>query len=282
MADPDEILIQHLGSARLDDLVEAQNRIFVDYLVPIRASRAFFIDFLKSVGGDLANVFVALEGDNIVGYATPVFDGREGWIGGIGILPRYRGKGIGTRLMAESEKLLAEKGVTEVFLEVIEGNRRAQQLYERLDYRPTKRLLCAEGKPVRFEGGETPVRSTLADILPIHAVAYGDACWQRRKTDAVVQSAKGAEIYRLDGGFVMVRSVESSGFIPFLGVTPQDRRHGVGTSLARCALDRLRELGAFKASVFNVTENETNLRLLDMFDFRVTMKQIEMRKTLKT
>ena len=78
----------------------------------------------------------------------------------------------------------------------------------------------------------------------------------------------------------MVRMVEANGFIPFLGVVPDKRRMGVGTSLARFALTRLHELGAFKASVFNVEENDPTLRMLDKFDFRITMKQIEMRKTL--
>ncbi len=284
MASPEhDIQIQHIDPARLDDLVDAQNRIFVDYLVPIRSSRTFFLDFLKSVGGQLANVLVALDQDRIVGYATPVFDVREGWIGGIGILPVYRGKGIGTRLMVEAEKFLRGKGVSWVYLEVIEGNHRAQRLYERLGYRATRKLVCAEGRPVRFEGfGEAPVRSTLEDILPIHASSYSQECWQRRKVDAVAQSSKGAEIYRLDGGFVMLRAVDSNGFMPFLGVSPDQRRKGVGTSLAKFALNRLYELGTFKASVFNVSETEANMRMLDMFDFRVTMKQTEMRKGLES
>ncbi len=282
MAAPESMIkIQHIEPARIDDLVEAQNRIFVDYLVPIRSSRPFFIDFLKSVGGNLGDVFVALDGDCIVGYVTPVREGREGWIGGIGILPGYRGKGIGTRLMAEAEELLRRRGVSEVSLEVIEGNQRAQRLYDRLGYRTTRKLLCAEGRPARFEGpGDPPTRATLAEVLPIHAAAYSDACWQRRKTDALAQSAKTAEIYRTDAGFVVIRAVESTGFIPFLGVLPDKRRQGIGTHLARFALNRLRELGTFKASVFNVPENEANLRILDLFDFRVTMKQIEMRKAL--
>jgi len=79
---------------------------------------------------------------------------------------------------------------------------------------------------------------------------------------------------------VMVRAVETNGFIPFLGVLPDMRRKGIGTSLARFALTRLYQLGAYKASVFNAEENDANLRMIDSFDFRVTMKQIEMRKAL--
>jgi ribosomal protein S18 acetylase RimI-like enzyme len=282
MEDPEHpVTIRRVGPAGLDDLVEAQNRIFADYIVPIRSSRTFFMDFMKSVGGDLSNVLVALDGGRIVGYVTPVQDKREGWIGGIGVMPRYRGHGIGTELMAAAEGMLKERGVTDVYLEVIEGNQKAQRLYERLGYHPRRKLLCAEGRPARFEGyGDLPERATLADILPIHERSYSEACWQRKKPEAVIQSAREAEMYRAEGGFVMLRKVETNGFIPFLGVVPDKRQKGVGTSLARFALSRLHELGAFKASVFNADENEPNLRMLDKFDFKITMKQIEMRKTL--
>jgi len=273
--------IRRVGAAGLDDLVEAQNRIFADYIVPIRSSRAFFQDFLRSVGGEIDSVLVAVDGRRIVGYVTPVQDKQEGWIGGIGVMPEHRNRGLGTALMAAAEKSLKERGVTEVNLEVIEGNLRAQRLYERLGYRQVRKLLCAEGRPARLEGyGDLPERATLADIMPLHADSYARACWQRRKPSALAQSARDAEIYRKDGGFVMVRTVETNGFIPFLGVVSDRREKGIGTSLAMFALSRLGELGAFKASVFNVEETEPILRMLDKFDFRVTMKQIEMRKSL--
>jgi ribosomal-protein-alanine N-acetyltransferase len=282
MADPTHpVSIRHIGPAGLDDLVEAQNRIFADYLVPIHSGRAFFIDFMKSVGGDLRNVLVAVDAGRIVGYVNPIQDRREGWIGGIGVMPGYRGRGIGTDLMSAAERVLNDRGATDIYLEVIEGNHRAQRLYERLGYRPRRKLLCAEGRPARLEGyGEPPAKATLADVLPIHERSYADACWQRRKPVALVQSARAAEMYRAEGGFVMVRTVDTNGFIPFLGVVPEMRRKGIGTSLAKFALTRLHELGAFKASVFNAEENDAILRMVDMFDFKVTMKQIEMRKKL--
>lgn len=277
----DEIRIEPLRRDQLDALVEAQNEIFEDYIVKIRVTRQFFLDFLSSVGGDLRNVLVALDGDRIIGYVNPVTDPPEGWIGGIGILRRYRGREIGTRLMGDAEKLLASKGVCDIFLEVIEGNKRAERLYERLGYKPTRKYLSAEGIPSRFQGfGIEPKPASLGEVLSIHARSYKDTCWQRRKPEAVTQSAKGSELYKVDGGFVMLRTVESSGFVPFLGVVPEKRRMGIGTSLAKFALSRLYDQGAFKTALYNINEDEATLRMLDMFDFKVTMKQIEMVKRL--
>ena len=58
------------------------------------------------------------------------------------------------------------------------------------------------------------------------------------------------------------------------------RGRGLGTSLTKFALNRLWELGVYKIGVYNLTEEPSVMRLLDKFDFVVTMKQMEMRKRL--
>ena len=281
MQDIGDVRLEHLRPGQLDPLIDAQNAIFADYIIPMKSSRQFFLDFLTSVGGSLDNILIALDGEKIVGYVNPVIDGSDGWIGGVGVEPRHRGMGLGRRLMQEAERFCKSKGVREVTLEVIEGNDRAQKLYEGLGYIGTRKYLTAEGRPARFEGyGEKPVRAAMSELISMHERSYADTCWQRRKTDALVHSARGAECYRVDEGFVLVRTVETSGFIPFLGVLPDKRRRGIGTSLAKFALTRLWEQGAFKVAVYNVNDDIQCLRLLDMFDFKVTLKQLEMKKKI--
>lgn len=281
MVSEKSIRIERLPPDRLDDLIDAQNDIFSDYIIQIRSSRHFFVEFLRSVGGDLANVLVAMEGDSIVGYINPVIDKDEGWIGGLGVIPAYRSQGIAKRLMGAAEDLCRKQGVRTVLLEVIEGNTRAQKLYEGLGYTVVRKYLSAEGRPIRFEGyGPEPRHASLPEVLALHDSSYRDTCWQRRKTEALVQSAKGAENFKVEGGFVVVRSIDTNGFIPFLGVVPERRGKGIGTALAKFALTRLHDAGAFKVAVYNVNEDLPTTRLLDMFDFKVTMKQIEMRKAL--
>jgi ribosomal protein S18 acetylase RimI-like enzyme len=281
MAKDNDIRIEPLAPERLDDLIDAQNDIFADYIVPMKSTRLFFLDFLRSVGGSIANVMIALDGEKIVGYINPVIDGPEAWIGGVGVLPSYRGRGLGRELMIAGEDFARRKRAREVSLEVIEGNDRAQKLYERLGYESDRKYLTAEGRPIRFEGfGELPKTAPMSELLALHERAYEDTCWQRRKPEALVQSARGAECYKVDGGFVLVRTVETSGFIPFLGVVPEKRGKGIGTSLAKFALSRLYDLGAFNVALYNINEDVPTLRMLDKFDFKVTMKQIEMKKDL--
>jgi len=282
MAKDNEVFrIEHLAPDRLDHLVDAQNGIFADYIVPMKLTRPFFLDFLRSVGGDLANVLVALDGERIVGYVNPVIDGQEAWIGGVGVLPSYRRRGLGRDLMLAGENFARKRGAREVTLEVIEGNYGAQKLYEGMGYSPTRKYLTAEGRPIRFEGfGDLPSSATMSELQKLHEASYKDTCWQRRKSPALVQSIRGAECYKLDGGFVLVRTVETSGFIPFLGIIPEKRGKGLGTCLAKFALTRLYSLGVFKVALYNINDDLATLRMLDMFDFKVTMKQIEMKKNL--
>lgn len=270
-----------MDESQLDELIEVQNRIFADYIVPMRSSKEFFLDFQRSVGGGLSNLIVAMDGDKVIGYVNPIMDGSEAWVGGVGVVPERRGEGHGRSLMLAAEELARARGVKEMTLEVIQGNDKAIAMYWGLGYRDSKIYVCAEGKPVQFAGyGPQPRKATAAELLPMHAEAYADTCWQRRKACSLHESARTAEGYAVDGGFVLVRKVGTTGYIPYLGVAPGRRGSGIGTSLAKFALNRLWELGTFKVAIYNLNEEPAVIRLLDKFDFAITMKQIEMRKSL--
>jgi len=279
--DGNEVRIVTLPLSRLDQFVAAQNEIFADYIIPMKVTKQFFLDFLRSVGGRLSRVLIALDGDRIVGYVNPVIDGREAWIGGLGVVPDHRGAGIGRALMVRAEEDCRREGVNEVSLEVIKGNERAHTLYERIGYVDSRRFLSAEGRPARYEGGGLgPRKASVSDLLPLHERCYADSCWQRRKSAALTESARRSECFEADGGFVLVRAIGTVGLIPFLGVVPEERGRGVGTDLAKFALTRLFELGAYKVSLYNLNDDLATLRMLDKFDFMVTLEQTEMRKRL--
>jgi ribosomal protein S18 acetylase RimI-like enzyme len=277
----DELVLRHLSPHQLDELIDAQNDIFADYIVPIRASREFFSEFMRSVGGRTEDIIVALSGEKVVGYVNPVVDGGEAWIGGLGVVPSMRNRGLGARLMGAAEDFAREEGVDGMILEVIEGNLVAERLYDRLGYSQRATFLSAEGRAAHFAGfGEMPEQADLKALASLHKRAYENTCWQRRKTFALAESARTCEAYRTDEGFVLLRRIAGTGFIPFLAVDPDYRRQGIGTSLAKFALNRLWQLGAFKVAVYNVNDNDANRRMLDMFDFAVTLKQREMVKRI--
>lgn len=63
--------------------------------------------------------------------------GRIGEIESLGVLPSYRGRGLGTRLLEALEEGMSEVGVDDLVLGVLAGNEAAVRLYARHGYIPT-------------------------------------------------------------------------------------------------------------------------------------------------
>ena len=63
---------------------------------------------------------------------------RELYIENIVVAPEARGKGIGTRLLAEIETIAREDGFERIWLDVVDTNPRARVLYEREGYKVIK------------------------------------------------------------------------------------------------------------------------------------------------
>lgn len=105
-------------------------------------------------------LLIALVDDAAVGYGLahvlPVDEtwipdtwatgSRIGEIESLSVLPRYRGSGLGSELLSRLEEHLAERGVDDLILGALAGNRDAIRLYERRGYRPTWLYLT------RFQG----------------------------------------------------------------------------------------------------------------------------------
>lgn len=62
-----------------------------------------------------------------------------------------RGRGIGTALIAEAERVIAAAGYSRVLVAVAEDNPRARALYERLGYEPTD---CVELTRYRYQDAD--------------------------------------------------------------------------------------------------------------------------------
>jgi GNAT superfamily N-acetyltransferase len=55
-------------------------------------------------------------------------------INGLGVVRRYQGKGVGSRLIAEAESLSRGRGVFQIGVAIGTDNTRAASLYDRLGY----------------------------------------------------------------------------------------------------------------------------------------------------
>ena len=97
--------------------------------------------------------FVALDGDEIVGFALnghypadeEVLGRKDGWIESLGVSRSHRGRGIASALIARSVAAFAEAGFDSAMLGVDSANPTgARGLYERLGFEPLHRAVSHE------------------------------------------------------------------------------------------------------------------------------------------
>jgi ribosomal protein S18 acetylase RimI-like enzyme len=91
--------------------------------------------------------FVALAGEQVVGWCDVTPDRREGFRHsgalGMGLLAGFRGRGLGRRLLEETIAATFAAGLTRVDLEVYDSNGPAIALYERAGFRHEGRKRAA-------------------------------------------------------------------------------------------------------------------------------------------
>ncbi len=103
-----------------------------------------FKDFIsKSFGSGKTQLFVALDGNNIIGFSyahimkyPPVFSiAKFGFISDMAITKKYRRHGIGRRLLAETMTWLKKTGVKRVELTVAAKNRIGCSFWEKAGFK---------------------------------------------------------------------------------------------------------------------------------------------------
>ncbi|XP_007443862.1 diamine acetyltransferase 2-like [Python bivittatus] len=92
--------------------------------------------FYKCVVAELPPGCQSKEGHTIVGYGLYFFiystwKGRNIYTEDLYVMPEFRGKGVGRKLLSEIAKIGLEKGCTQMRLGVLDWNRRAIDFYLR-------------------------------------------------------------------------------------------------------------------------------------------------------
>ncbi len=79
---------------------------------------------------------VAAEEELVLGSVMAGYEGHRGWINYLAVDPSRRRQGLGTRLMDEAERLLAERGCPKINLQIRSENADVIAFYGALGYRP--------------------------------------------------------------------------------------------------------------------------------------------------
>jgi ribosomal protein S18 acetylase RimI-like enzyme len=100
--------------------------------------------YTRMIANEHGFVIVADDDGAPIGYAfvrvhegpddTLDFGARWGQLVTLAVLPEHRNAGVGSAIMDEAERQLATMGVDNIEVDVMQGNDRAQALYERRGY----------------------------------------------------------------------------------------------------------------------------------------------------
>src|ERR1041385_6313223 len=133
-----------LSHGEMSDLF---NRVYEGYEVPLHVDAGAIRFMEEALDLIPERSVVAWRDGRSVGVALLGVRGTRGWVGGMGVETAARRQGIGERLMRTLIDSARAAGVRTLGLEVLEPNRRAKALYEKLGFRDVRRLsvLVLEG-----------------------------------------------------------------------------------------------------------------------------------------
>jgi GNAT superfamily N-acetyltransferase len=230
--------------------VDLFNAAYEGYVIPFRLDEAGVQFMTDAFDLDLDASRIAFRDGEPVGLGNLGLRGDQAWIGGVGVIAAARRQGVGETLMRALHEEAAARGVTQVWLEVIEQNESAFRLYEKLAYRIVREV------EVWSLTDEVP-GGTAREVPPAQAHArvrelrHADEPWQR--ADATIghyddvrglETESGAALFRVsnvvqllqiagDDSEELIRTLRGHGTVSVLNLPAEDP-----------AADSLRTLGA--------------------------------------
>jgi ribosomal protein S18 acetylase RimI-like enzyme len=239
------------------------NAGYEDYVTPFVVDEAIVRGMTEWYDIDLGASRVAYRNGTPVGFANLAVRGEDGWIGGIGVVAGARRQGLGEALMHAVHEEARTRGVTRVWLEVIEQNEPAVRLYERLGYEVERELevwtLSAEVGA--GSGREVPAPQAHARI---RALRHDREPWQRADgtlahyDDALgLETANGAAVFRPAVSMQLVQIAGEDAGELLRTMRARGTLHALNLPVRDPAAEALRELGAAVA----VRQREMLLKL---------------------
>jgi len=138
-----EIRIETATPRMLDKLFEIEEQCFDEEVFTKRQISYLLSDYntialVAKADGAVAGFIIAqveIEGDNLYGHIITV-----------NVASAFRRRGIGSKMLKETEEMLKQKGISECHLEVREDNSSALKLYHKSGYQNIRKLEKYYGK----------------------------------------------------------------------------------------------------------------------------------------
>ena len=278
------IQYRFLSNVDRSELLKTNLEAFSDYVVPMQVSEKQFENHLAQNNIDLDLSVGAFKDDVLIGYTLNGFglwNGKQtAYDGGTGVIPNYRRMGIGKSMFEFLLPKLREIGVEQMLLEVIINNTKAVNLYRKLGFLESRRLLFfVQTDEIKSEiQNEFEIRQVEnLDLNHIRTFWDKETSWQF-SIEAVNRKLSPKILFgAFKGGKCIGYSIlyPSTGTISQIAIDKEFRRKKIATNL-------LAEMQKYiKKDVqlrFSNVDRELNslIRFAGNLDFTPTISQFEM------
>jgi ribosomal protein S18 acetylase RimI-like enzyme len=254
-------------------LAELFNACYAGYLVDLNLDEAAFRQHLDSNDIDLGCSRIAVD-TSPVAVALIARRDAAGWVGGMGTIQSHRRRGIGERVLIAALEEARERGCEAVWLEVIDRNEPAIELYFKLGFERVRDLIVwsmpAPG------GGVPPHRAITPDEAHAWIVHHRDSRepWQRADESLTTMMARRSTLRGLvvDDGDEVTAAVlfdDLPGLVTVMQVAAVDERASAQALVAAAGGDRPLRLS-------NAPADSTASRALESLGAAAVVRQHEM------
>ena len=267
----------------LSDMRLAMNAAFEDYAIPMCLSKDAFERMMVQRGLETSVSRVAVVDGKIVAFWFMSVREHRTYLISSGTIPQFRSKGLSGALASEVLKRLRAKNVVSIQTEVLEGNLKAQRLYDRIGLKTHRVLGCCE---LHKAGKHGPVleeirQGTWKDLSEF-AIECRDWSPSWQNNDCSIAALKDDAVC-----LVAHRNGDPVGFLALfhrthtiaqIAVKKSSRRQGIGTALIRSAFD-ISSASALR--LINYDGSDVGFaKFLRAHDYRPTEGQLELRMAL--
>lgn len=272
-----------LSSADFRKVYQASLAAFVDYVVPLQMTEDQFENHIAQNAVELERSVGAFYGANLVGYSLNGFgvwnDKKTVYDAGTGVIPAFRNRGVATAMFDFLLPRLKKNGIEQMLLEVMSDNERALNLYRKLGFRETRKLLffqktenfaSVEENGISIRQMENPdwnLFKTFWDRNP--SWQFSSESIDRKISPKIILGAFSGE--KCVGYCVFYTN---SGVVSQIGVDKNHRRKSVGSMLLAylCRSNRIEQI-----NFWNVDARLASLvGFVEKLKFTPTISQTEM------
>jgi len=158
---------------------DALDRVFANYVVPISFAEPAYTIHVEANDVAAASSPIWYDGEgSVVAAGLLGVRGKRGWVGGFGIAPAQRRRGLGKALLAQMVEQAWSLGLDSITLEVLVENAAARKTYAAGGFAPVRVLatFAVDARQVAPQAADAPYARAApllddADQTP--------PCWQR-------------------------------------------------------------------------------------------------------